>query len=109
MRCFILLLLAVATWNFGSLTLEAAAAAMQSPLLSRPIRGGVSEGIYNELVHFAKYSSAVYQFICPRPLGNTLVESVRPFTPARPPTAALLTPVSTVLEHPHARTRARRA
>lgn len=106
MRCFILLLLAVATWNFASLTRGAtAAAAMQSPLLSRPIRGGVSEGIYNELVHFAKYSSAVYQFICPRPLGNTLVESVRPSTLA----PALLMLASTVLEHPHARTRPRRA
>lgn len=74
MRCFILLLLAVTTWDLGSVTL---AASLQSPLLSQPIRGSVSEAIYSELVLFAKYSSAVYQFICPRPLGNKLVESVR--------------------------------
>ncbi|KAN0116380.1 alpha/beta-hydrolase [Russula decolorans] len=30
---------------------------------------------YDELERFAKYSSAVYQFLCPRPLGNSLVQS----------------------------------
>lgn len=69
MRCFVFVLLA---WNLGALTL---ATPLQSPLLSPPIRGGISEHVYGELLHFAKYSSAVYQFICPRPLGNTLVES----------------------------------
>ena len=39
--------------------------------------GGISEKTYSELEGFAKYSSAVYQFICPRPLGNTLVRPVR--------------------------------
>ncbi|KAH9167547.1 alpha/beta-hydrolase [Lactarius sanguifluus] len=69
MRCFVFVLLA---WNLGALTL---ATQLQSPLLSPPICGGISEHVYSELLHFAKYSSAVYQFICPRPLGNTLVES----------------------------------
>ena len=78
MRCLgFLLLLAVANWNVGTLAL--AAELPQSPLLSRP-DGGISEDIYSELVLFTKYSSAIYQFICPRPLGNTLINSVRPAT-----------------------------
>jgi hypothetical protein len=36
----------------------------------------VSVHTYDELERFAKYSSAVYQFLCPRPLGNPLVQSV---------------------------------
>lgn len=36
----------------------------------------VSLHTYHELERFAKYSSAVYQFLCPRPLGNPLVQSV---------------------------------
>lgn len=36
----------------------------------------VSMHTYDELELFAKYSSAVYQFLCPRPLGNPLVQSV---------------------------------
>jgi hypothetical protein len=36
----------------------------------------VSIHTYDELQWFAKYASAVYQILCPRPLGNTLVESV---------------------------------
>jgi len=78
MRCFLFMLLAVATWNLRSLTLAIPtlpAAPLQSPLQSPLIRGDISEEIYRELLLFAKYSSAVYQFICPRPLGNTLVES----------------------------------
>ncbi|KAI0279341.1 Alpha/Beta hydrolase protein [Russula aff. rugulosa BPL654] len=35
----------------------------------------VSMHTYDELELFAKYSSAVYQFLCPRPLGNSLVQS----------------------------------
>jgi len=35
----------------------------------------VSMHTYDELERFAKYSSAVYQFLCPRPLGNSLVQS----------------------------------
>lgn len=79
MRCFIFMLLAVASWNWRSVTLATPAPApLQSPLLLSPlIRAGISEDIYSELLLFAKYSSAVYQFICPCPLGNTLVASVR--------------------------------
>jgi hypothetical protein len=36
----------------------------------------VSMHTYDKLERFAKYSSAVYQFLCPRPLGNSLVRSV---------------------------------
>ena len=37
----------------------------------------VSVDTYGELERFAKYASAADQFLCPRPLGNTLVQSVR--------------------------------
>jgi len=36
----------------------------------------VSEDTYGRLERFAMYSSAVYQVLCPYPLGNTLVQSV---------------------------------
>ena len=36
----------------------------------------VSAHTYGELELFAKYASAAYQYLCPRPLGNTLVRSV---------------------------------
>ena len=36
----------------------------------------VSEDTYGQLERFSKYSSAVYQALCPHPLGNTLVRSV---------------------------------
>ena len=36
----------------------------------------VSAHTYDELERFAKYASAVYQFLCLRPLGNSLVQSV---------------------------------
>jgi hypothetical protein len=39
-------------------------------------RRGVSARTYGELERFAKYASAAYQYLCPRPLGNTLVRSV---------------------------------
>ncbi|KAJ7108930.1 lipase [Mycena crocata] len=35
----------------------------------------VSSSVYDDLVRYTKYSSAAYQFICPSPLGNTLVHS----------------------------------
>jgi len=35
----------------------------------------VSADTYGELERFAKYASAAYQYLCPRPLGNTLVRS----------------------------------
>lgn len=41
-----------------------------------PHDSNVSMHTYHELERFAKYSSAVYQFLCPRPLGNSLVQSV---------------------------------
>ncbi len=37
----------------------------------------VAEDTYGRLARFAKYASAAYQDLCPRPLGNTLVHSVR--------------------------------
>lgn len=40
-------------------------------------KGGVEHQVYDDLVRYAKYSSAVYQKLCPRPLGNTLVAQVR--------------------------------
>ncbi|KAI0058113.1 alpha/beta-hydrolase [Artomyces pyxidatus] len=50
----------------------AAARAAQQPL--EPV-DGIAQDTYNELHRFAQYSSAVYQPLCPRPLGNALVES----------------------------------
>jgi len=38
-----------------------------------PVSFDIHPSVYSELVRFTKYSSAVYQKICPRPLGNTLV------------------------------------
>ncbi|SRR6266404_1025281 len=77
MHSSIFLLLAVATWNSGTVALATPSLVpLQFPLFP-PIRGGISEDVYSELLLFAKYSSAVYQSVCPRPLGHTLVESVR--------------------------------
>lgn len=36
---------------------------------------GIPQTIFDDLVRFTKYSSAVYQLFCPKPLGNTLVAS----------------------------------
>jgi hypothetical protein len=110
MRCVIPILLAVATWNLGTLAFATPETAEppQSPLLSRPVDGGISEDIYSELVLFTKYSSAIYQFICPRPLGNKLVKSVR--SSLFPALQALLTTErNTVRERSYARAWARRA
>lgn len=38
---------------------------------------GIDQTTYDNLVRYTKYSSAVYQWICPAPLGNTLVDQVR--------------------------------
>lgn len=38
---------------------------------------GIEQQVYDNLVRYTKYSSAVYQKLCPRPLGNTLVTQVR--------------------------------
>ncbi|KAF5328718.1 hypothetical protein D9619_011731 [Psilocybe cf. subviscida] len=35
---------------------------------------GIDQTTYDNLVRYTKYSSAVYQWICPAPLGNTLVD-----------------------------------
>ena len=40
-------------------------------------KGGIEQQVYNDLVRYTKYSSAVYQKVCFRPLGNTLVAQVR--------------------------------
>ena len=52
------------------------------PLLLLPLtfgypKGGIEQQVYDDLVRYTKYSSAVYQKICLRPLGNTLVAQVR--------------------------------
>ncbi|KAJ3505829.1 hypothetical protein NLJ89_g7212 [Agrocybe chaxingu] len=52
---------------FSSLT------ALASPLLESRANG-IDQTTYDNLVRHTKYSSAVYQWICPRPLGNTLVD-----------------------------------
>lgn len=39
--------------------------------------GGINETVYNDLVFYAKYCAASYGSVCPRPMGNTLVERVR--------------------------------
>jgi len=39
----------------------------------RPTLFQIQPTAYDELVHYTKYSSAVYQKVCPRPLGNHLV------------------------------------
>jgi hypothetical protein len=53
----------------------------------------VSERTYDRLKHFAKYACAVYQFLCPRPLGNTLVQHVSLYSH----TLTCLPPASSVL------------
>ncbi|KAG5640606.1 hypothetical protein DXG03_007951 [Asterophora parasitica] len=45
---------------------------LASPLLETRA-DGVSQAVYDDLVRFSRYSSAVYQWICPAPLGQTLV------------------------------------
>lgn len=52
------------------------------PLLLLPLalgypKGGIEQQVYDDLVRYTKYSSAVYQKVCVRPLGNTLVAQVR--------------------------------
>jgi hypothetical protein len=39
-------------------------------------RAGIDQVTYDDLVLYMKYSSAVYEWICPHPLGNILVERV---------------------------------
>lgn len=40
-------------------------------------KGGIEQQVYDDLVRYTKYSSAVYEKVCPRPLGNSLVAQVR--------------------------------
>ncbi|KAJ6488981.1 Alpha/Beta hydrolase protein [Mycena sanguinolenta] len=46
-------------------------ASFASPVLTSRF---ISSTLYNDFIRYTKYSSAVYQPYCPRPLGNTLVE-----------------------------------
>ncbi|OJA16307.1 hypothetical protein AZE42_03374 [Rhizopogon vesiculosus] len=34
---------------------------------------GISEEVYDELVRYTKYASGAYQTLCPRPMGNVLI------------------------------------
>ncbi|KAF7323947.1 putative feruloyl esterase A [Mycena kentingensis (nom. inval.)] len=36
---------------------------------------GISSSLYDDLVRYTQYSSAAYQFVCAKPLGQTLVRS----------------------------------
>jgi len=45
-----------------------------SPALESRV-DGIDRETYDDLVLYAKYSSAVYRGLCPRPLGNTLVSA----------------------------------
>lgn len=38
---------------------------------------GIEKQVYDDLVRYTKYSSAVYQRLCLQPLGNSLVAQVR--------------------------------
>ncbi|TFK74280.1 alpha/beta-hydrolase [Pluteus cervinus] len=47
--------------------------AVASPLLDAR-QAGISDSVYDDLVRYTQYSSAAYQLLCLRPLGNTLVD-----------------------------------
>ena len=47
------------------------------PLVFGRPKGGIEQQVYDDLVWYTKYSSAVYQKLCLRPLGNPLVAQVR--------------------------------
>ena len=46
------------------------------PLVLGFPKEGIEQQIYDDLVRYTKYSSAVYHELCPRPLGNTLFAQV---------------------------------
>ena len=50
-------------------------------VLAKPLletrANGIDQTTYNDLERYTKYSSAVYQWICPKPLGNKLIDQVR--------------------------------
>jgi len=50
--------------------------AFGSPLPESRDGNGIPQSTYDDLVQYTKYSSAVYQWVCPSPLGNTLVKNV---------------------------------
>ncbi|KAG5653046.1 hypothetical protein H0H81_002563 [Sphagnurus paluster] len=47
--------------------------ALASPVLETRA-DGISQAVFDDLVRYTKYSSAVYEWICPNPLGNKLVQ-----------------------------------
>lgn len=49
--------------------------------IARP-REGIEQQAYDNLARYTKYSSAVYQKLCLRPLGNTLIAQVRALYPS---------------------------
>ncbi|KAJ7872974.1 alpha/beta-hydrolase [Mycena leptocephala] len=65
MKAFALTYLLFVLFSFSSTSLA-------SPVLTSR---AISPSLYDDLVRFTKYSSAAYQLLCPRPLGNTLVHS----------------------------------
>ncbi|KAJ7905921.1 alpha/beta-hydrolase [Mycena leptocephala] len=67
MKAFTLTYLLFVLFSFSSTSLA-------SPVLTSR---AISSSLYDDLVRFTKYSSAAYQLLCPRPLGNTLVHSAR--------------------------------
>ncbi|PPQ90550.1 hypothetical protein CVT25_015864 [Psilocybe cyanescens] len=58
---------------FLSYFLAAPLNAFASPLVESRANG-IDETTYNNLERYTKYSSAVYQWICPKPLGNKLID-----------------------------------
>ncbi|TFY82404.1 hypothetical protein EWM64_g1608 [Hericium alpestre] len=60
-------------WLFGLLAFGGAVTSLG---LQIPLQlDGIPESTFDELMRFTKFSSAVYQLICPSPLGTTLVDS----------------------------------
>jgi len=62
---------ATATFSLALLPLLLFSSALGYP------KGGIEQQVYDDLIRYTKYSSAVYQKICLRPLGNSLVAQVR--------------------------------
>ncbi|KAF8160627.1 Alpha/Beta hydrolase protein [Crassisporium funariophilum] len=48
--------------------------AFASPVVESRAPNGIDQSTYNDLERYTKYSSAVYQWVCPKPLGNKLVK-----------------------------------
>ena len=62
---------ALESWIDGNY--EATTYDVPAELLSQ---AAVERALYSDLMLYTKYSSAVYQSICPHPLGNALVKQV---------------------------------